>query len=82
MRGVELRVVTTAAVRALTQILLVGVAHLTYACQQAACSSRATLTSFEGANGRPVFGLRRGRTAPMWQRCTPRALTRAYAHNG
>ena len=47
-----------------------------------AYSSRATLTSFEGANGRPVFGLRRGRTAPMWQRCTPRALTRAYAHNG
>ena len=47
-----------------------------------ACSSIATLTSFEGANGRPVFGLRRGRTAPMWQRCTPRAVTRAYAHNG
>ena len=36
MRGVELRDVTTAAGRALTQILLVGVAHLTYACQHAA----------------------------------------------
>ena len=36
MRGVELRDVTTAAGRALTQILLVGVAHLTYACQRTA----------------------------------------------
>ena len=36
MRGFELRVVTTAAGRALTQILLVGVAHLTYACQRTA----------------------------------------------
>ena len=36
MRGFELRVVTTAAGRALTQILLVGVAHLIYACQHAA----------------------------------------------
>lgn len=36
MKWLELRDVTTAAGRALTQILLVGVAHLTYACQHAA----------------------------------------------
>ena len=37
MRGLELRDVTTVAGRAaLTQILLVGVAHLTYACQRTA----------------------------------------------
>ena len=36
MKGLELRDVTTAVGRALTQILLVGVAHLAYACQRTA----------------------------------------------
>ena len=44
MRGVELRVVTTAAGRALTQILLVGVAHLTYACQRTAVQPPSPLS--------------------------------------
>ena len=72
MRGLELRDVTTAAGRALTQILLVGVARLTYACQHTALSSTAaTLTS---------FFRRRERTARFWPPPRPHGTDVAEVH--
>ena len=67
MRGVELRDVTTAAGRALTQILLVGVAHLTYA------NSLQQLSH-------PNLFRRRERTARFWPPPRPHGTDVAEVH--
>ena len=60
MRGVELRDVATAAGRALTQILLVGVARLrlTYACQHAAQHNQASLVDDLGGSPKCIRACR------------------------
>ena len=68
MKGLELRDVTTAAGRALTQILLVGVAHLTYACQRTAVYSH------------PNLFRRRERTARFWPPPRPHGTDVAEVH--
>ena len=70
MRGFELRVVTTAAGRALTQILLVRVAHLTYACQAASVQQYS----------HPNLFRRRERTARFWPPPRPHGTDVAEVH--
>ena len=73
MRGLELRDVTTAAGRALTQILLVGVAHLTYGY---ACHCQHGMQQ----HSHPNLFRRRERTARFWPPPRPHGTDVAEVH--